>query len=100
MSAPSTSRKKRSKKTQWRASSAICEARKIRWSSVGAAIANGSSSVVTRSSPMKNCERPNIMNRFSSASQVLPSFHSSASRVKSNASEFQPWFSQREISFL
>ena len=39
---------------QCRASSAICEARKMRWSSVGAAIANGSSSVVTRSSPMKN----------------------------------------------
>ena len=26
---------------------------------VGAAIANGSSSTVTRSSPMKNCEKPN-----------------------------------------
>ena len=40
------------------------------------------------------------MNRFSSSVQVWPSFHSSASRVKSKVSEFQPWFSQREISFL
>ena len=72
----------------------------MRWSSVGAAIANGSSSVVTRSSPTKNCDRPNIMKRRSSSDQVVPSFHSSASRVKSKLSEFQPWFSQREISFL
>ena len=72
-------------------------ARKARASCEGAAIANGSSSVVTRSSPRKNDDRLHWMNSFWSGLKPSPR-HCSASSEKSNCSELQCWFSQREKS--
>jgi len=65
----------------------------------GAAIANGSSSVVTRSSPRKNEDRLQSMNSRCSSVKASDS-HSALSREKSNDSEFHCWCSQRENSFL
>src|SRR5215213_9674774 len=80
------------------ASSEICVARNARASIDGAAIANGSSSVVTRSSPRKNDDRLQSMYSRSGPVQTSDS-HSALSCVKSNDSEFQCCFSQRENSF-
>lgn len=66
---------------------------------MGGAIAKGSSSVVTRSSPRKNEDMLHCRNSASSAPNVAPSFHWRASSVKSKDSELHCWFSQREKSF-
>ncbi len=81
------------------ASSEICVVRNACASSVGAAIANGSSSTVTRSSPRKNSEKPNIMKSRSSCVIRSGSAHWRASSVKSKSSVDQCWRCQRMNSF-
>ena len=62
------------------ASSEICVARNARASCDGAAIANGSSSVVTRSSPRKNEERLHCMNSRCSSVKASDSQSARSSR--------------------
>ena len=66
---------------------------------VGAAIAKGSSSTVTRSSPRKNSEKPNSRNLRSSSVNMSGSAHCLASSVKSKSSVDQCWRCQRMKSF-
>ena len=81
------------------ASSEICVVRNTWASWDGAPSANGSSSTVTRSSPRKNCEKPNSRKRRSSSVIRSGSAHCFASSVKSKSSVDHCWRCQRMNSF-